>query len=99
MNGISINYPFHSNKAALKKIAVCVQMHLIDEHDERYDGEMIERAVVEWFAREVDILLADGVELLTVPRYGHALALRQRLDELNVCNRKTTERISLRQAA
>lgn len=99
MNDTSINHQFHSNEAALKKIAVCVQMHLMHEHDEYYDGEMIERAVWEWFNREVEILLADGVELLTIPRYEHAFALRQRLDELNVCGRKATEQISLRQAA
>lgn len=74
-------------------------MYLACEHDEYYDDEMVERAVREWFAREVEILLADGAELLTAPRHGHAHRLRQRIYDLNGRRLTATDDFSLRQAA
>lgn len=93
------DYQARSNEATLKKIAVGVRVYLSHEHDEHYEGEVIERVVSEWMAREVENLLADGVELLTEARYGHSYRLRQRLDELNNCGRGDTGQASLRQAA
>lgn len=99
MRNSVIDFRIRADEAALKKIAAGVRVYLAREHDEHYDGKVIERAVGEWLAREVEILLADGVELLTVPCHGHALRLRQRLDELNECEQETTARISHCQAA
>ena len=99
MRNSVLDFQIRSNEAALKKIAAGVRVYLAREYDEHYDGEVIERAVGEWFAREVENLLADGVELLTVPRHGHAFTLRHRLDELDDCGREVTRRVSHCQAA
>jgi len=99
MRNFAPNQQARCDEAALKKIAACVRVYLAREHDEHFDGEMIERAVGEWFTREVERLLADGVELLTVPRYGHAHPFRQRLVELDIFGRDATQRVTLRPAA
>ena len=52
-----LDFQIRSNEAALKKIAAGVRVYLASEHDEHYDGEVVERAVGEWFAREVENLL------------------------------------------
>lgn len=99
MRNSVVDFQTRSNETALKKIAAGVRVHLAHEHDEHYDGEVIERAVGEWFAHEVEKLLADGLELLTAPRHGHAFDLRQRLDELNTFGRDAAGLVSLRRAA
>jgi len=99
MRNSVLDFQIRLNETALKKIAAGVRVYLAREHDEHYDCEVVERAVGEWFAHEVENLLMDGVELLTAPRHGHAFALRQRLDELNNFEQDATEQVSLRQAA
>jgi len=99
MRNSVIDFQLRSNESALKKIAAGVRVYLAREHDEHYDCEVVERAVGEWLTREVENLLADGLELLTVPRHGHVFDLRQRLDELNICGRDATGRVPLRRAA
>ena len=84
---------------ALKKVAESVQVYLAIEHDEHHALTMIERAVGEWLVSEVESLLADGTELLTVPRYGHAHRLRERLYELREREHVTAMGDGLRQAA
>lgn len=93
------DFQTRSNEAALQKIAEGVRVYLACEYDENYDSEMIKRAVGEWLSREVEYLLADGEELLTTPRHGYALTLRQRLDELNDSGREATAWVSHLQAA
>lgn len=99
MRNSIIDFQTRSKESALKKIATGVRAHLAREHDEHFDGETVERAVGEWFSREVENLLTDGVELLTVPRHGHALRLRHRLGELNVCGQVETDRVPRLRAA
>lgn len=65
--------------SALRKIAENVSVYLATEHDEHYELALVERAINVWFAREVEDLLSDGVELLTAPHHGRAFRFRQQL--------------------
>jgi hypothetical protein len=53
-----------------------VREYLAAEHDEHYPLPVVERAVSKWFALEVERLLEDSAEILTTPRYAHALQLQ-----------------------
>ncbi len=69
--------------SALRKIAETVRVYLAAEHDEHYELALVERADGEWFACEIEGLLSDGVELLTVARFGHAFRFRQQLEGMS----------------
>jgi len=69
--------------SALKKIAESISVYLATEHDEHYELALVERAVGEWFACEVEGLLSDGVELLTAPHHGRAFRFRQQLEGMS----------------
>lgn len=56
-----------------------VRDYLATEHDEHYPLPVVERAVSNWFALEVERLLDDSAELLTTPRYAQAQVLQSQL--------------------
>ncbi len=56
-----------------------VRDYLASEHDESYPLLVVERAVSEWFALEVERLLEDSAEILTTPRYAQAQDLQSQL--------------------
>ena len=49
-----------------------VRDYLAVEHDEHYSLPVVERAVSNWFALEVERLLEDSAEILTTSRYAQA---------------------------
>ena len=52
-----------------------VRDYLAAEHDEFYPLSVVERAVSNWFALEVERLLEDSAEILTTPRYAQTYEL------------------------
>ncbi len=56
-----------------------VRDYLATEHDESYPLPVVERAVSNWFALEVERLLEDSAEILTTPRYTQAQDLQSQL--------------------
>ncbi len=53
-----------------------VHDYLVAEHDEHYSLPIVERAVKEWFALEVERLLEDSAKILTTPHYAQAQDLQ-----------------------
>lgn len=53
--------------------------YLAAEHDEHYSLSVVERAVRDWFALEIERLLEDSAEILTTPRYALAQELQFQL--------------------
>ena len=56
-----------------------VRDYLAAEHDESYPLSVVERAVSNWFALEVERLLEDSEEILTTPRFRQAQDLQSQL--------------------
>ncbi len=65
-----------------------VRDYLAAEHDEHYSLPIVERAVREWFALEVERLLEDSAEILTTTRCSQAQDLQSQLARASQENKR-----------